>query len=64
MASKERTFRVAVFRERRPGRVDRWDAYTRDYNPQWEFFFELVDVVAPNGTEAKRRAIQQCKLKV
>ncbi len=54
----EREFTVGVFPPSQD--VRGYQAYTRDYQPNWKGC-QVVKVLAENGTQAKRRAIAQVK---
>jgi hypothetical protein len=64
MTKRVQTFKVGVFREVRPGRVDRWAAYTRYYACDWIGFHAEIEVLAESGDAAKKLAIDLCKRKV
>ncbi|KKM87476.1 hypothetical protein LCGC14_0643410 [marine sediment metagenome] len=54
-----KTFDVGVF-VCRGKRGWRFEAYVRDYSPDWDGC-NVVRVEAPNGTEAKKKAIGHIK---
>jgi hypothetical protein len=56
-------FDVAVFVENRSGRVSSFRAYTLWYNPNWKEC-NMVRISAKNGTEAKKKAIQEIKRRI
>jgi hypothetical protein len=55
-----KTYRVATFREERPGRKPRIAVYTVWYNPAWEGCV-LYDVVAPDVGLALAAALRDRK---
>ena len=53
---------VGCFSHHRKSGAVMWEAYLRDYNPEWKGCIEIL-VVAISGVEAKKLAIKEAKLR-